>query len=106
MFLFVVLYNHEPEVLLCRSQAEGVYNSKLGVTILGKLFLSLILFSFSVAPSLYRQTAKSPYRQKTHLKVKIVSGDSVAVEDEVVVTSSIVLPNKTLNISVQDEIIL
>ncbi|XP_048592218.1 mannose-1-phosphate guanyltransferase alpha-like isoform X1 [Brassica napus] len=50
-----------------RVQAEGVYNSKLGVTILG---------------------------------------DSVAVEDEVVVTSSIVLPNKTLNVSVQDEIIL
>uniref|UniRef100_A0A1J3GGR5 Mannose-1-phosphate guanyltransferase alpha-B n=1 Tax=Noccaea caerulescens TaxID=107243 RepID=A0A1J3GGR5_NOCCA len=50
-----------------RVQAEGIYNSKLGVTILG---------------------------------------DSVAVEDEVVVTSSIVLPNKTLNISVQDEIIL
>ncbi|CAN6852663.1 unnamed protein product [Brassica oleracea] len=49
------------------TQAEGVYNSKLGVTILG---------------------------------------DSVAVEDEVVVTSSIVLPNKTLNVSVQDEIIL
>nr|VDD64476.1 unnamed protein product [Brassica oleracea] len=49
------------------SRAEGVYNSKLGVTILG---------------------------------------DSVAVEDEVVVTSSIVLPNKTLNVSVQDEIIL
>lgn len=36
----------------------------------------------------------------------MVSGDSVAVEDEVVVTSSIVLPNKTLNVSVQDEIIL
>ncbi|CAF1911223.1 unnamed protein product [Brassica napus] len=53
--------------LLITQQAEGVYNSKLGVTILG---------------------------------------DSVAVEDEVVVTSSIVLPNKTLNVSVQDEIIL
>ncbi|XP_010416348.1 PREDICTED: mannose-1-phosphate guanyltransferase alpha-like [Camelina sativa] len=50
-----------------RVQAEGIYNSKLGVTILG---------------------------------------DSVSVEDEVVVTSSIVLPNKTLNVSVQDEIIL
>jgi len=36
----------------------------------------------------------------------MVTGDSVAVEDEVVVTSSIVLPNKTLNVSVQDEIIL
>nr|VDC88791.1 unnamed protein product [Brassica rapa] len=57
MFVFTLLI----------TQAEGVYNSKLGVTILG---------------------------------------DSVAVEDEVVVTSSIVLPNKTLNVSVQDEIIL
>ncbi|CAN7041093.1 unnamed protein product [Brassica rapa subsp. trilocularis] len=54
-------------ITLLITQAEGVYNSKLGVTILG---------------------------------------DSVAVEDEVVVTSSIVLPNKTLNVSVQDEIIL
>jgi mannose-1-phosphate guanylyltransferase len=30
----------------------------------------------------------------------------VAVEDEVVVVNCIVLPHKTLNISVQDEIIL
>uniref|UniRef100_M4CVC4 Uncharacterized protein n=1 Tax=Brassica campestris TaxID=3711 RepID=M4CVC4_BRACM len=59
LFMFVIT--------LLITQAEGVYNSKLGVTILG---------------------------------------DSVAVEDEVVVTSSIVLPNKTLNVSVQDEIIL
>ncbi|KAH0875912.1 hypothetical protein HID58_073274 [Brassica napus] len=66
-FCLVSLNNHEPGSILCRSQAEGVYNSKLGVTILG---------------------------------------DSVAVEDEVVVISSIVLPNKTLNVSVQDEIIL
>ena len=34
------------------------------------------------------------------------AGEAVTVEDEVVVTSSIVLPNKTLNVSVQDEIIL
>ncbi|XWS51026.1 hypothetical protein CRYUN_Cryun12cG0141100 [Craigia yunnanensis] len=50
-----------------RVQAEGDYNAKLGITILG---------------------------------------EAVAVEDEVVVTNSIVLPNKTLNLSVQDEILL
>ncbi|XP_008812895.2 mannose-1-phosphate guanyltransferase alpha-like isoform X2 [Phoenix dactylifera] len=35
-----------------------------------------------------------------------ILGEAVAVEDEVVVVNSIVLPNKTLNISVQEEIIL
>ncbi|EYU44684.1 hypothetical protein ABFS82_08G016800 [Erythranthe guttata] len=35
-----------------------------------------------------------------------ILGESVIVEDEVVVTNSIVLPNKMLNLSVQDEIIL
>ncbi|KAJ8531078.1 hypothetical protein K7X08_025809 [Anisodus acutangulus] len=50
-----------------RVQAEGDYNSKLGITILG---------------------------------------EAVTVEDEVVVINSIVLPNKTLNLSVQEEIIL
>lgn len=35
-----------------------------------------------------------------------VLGEAVGVEDEVVVTNSIVLPNKTLNVSVQQEIIL
>ncbi|XP_057806317.1 uncharacterized protein LOC131021226 [Salvia miltiorrhiza] len=35
-----------------------------------------------------------------------ILGESVTVEDEVVVTNSIVLPHKTLNVSVQDEIIL
>jgi len=34
------------------------------------------------------------------------SGEAVIVEDEVVVTNSIVLPNKTLNLSVAEEIIL
>ncbi|KAG6469127.1 hypothetical protein ZIOFF_073825 [Zingiber officinale] len=48
-------------------QAEGDYNAKLGITILG---------------------------------------EAVAVEDEVVVVNCIVLPNKTLNVSVQEEIIL
>ncbi|WOK92323.1 mannose-1-phosphate guanyltransferase alpha-like [Canna indica] len=50
-----------------RVQAEGDYNAKLGITILG---------------------------------------EAVAVEDEVVVVNSIVLPNKTLNVSVHEEIIL
>ncbi|KAM7508099.1 hypothetical protein LguiA_018552 [Lonicera macranthoides] len=50
-----------------RVQAEGDYNAKLGITILG---------------------------------------EAVTVEDEVVVINSIVLPNKTLNESVQEEIIL
>ncbi|KAA3459366.1 mannose-1-phosphate guanyltransferase alpha-like isoform X1 [Gossypium australe] len=49
------------------SDADGDYNAKLGITILG---------------------------------------EAVIVEDEVVVINSIVLPNKTLNVSVQDEIIL
>ncbi|CAH9115065.1 unnamed protein product [Cuscuta epithymum] len=35
-----------------------------------------------------------------------ILGESVCVEDEVVVINSIVLPNKTLNVSVQEEIIL
>lgn len=35
-----------------------------------------------------------------------LAGEDVAVEDEVVVVNCIVLPHKTLNISVQDEIIL
>ncbi|URE48083.1 Nucleotidyl transferase [Musa troglodytarum] len=35
-----------------------------------------------------------------------ILGEAVAVEDEVVVINSIILPNKTLNISVQEEIIL
>ncbi|KAA8540872.1 hypothetical protein F0562_024990 [Nyssa sinensis] len=50
-----------------RVQAEGDYNAKLGITILG---------------------------------------EAVTVEDEVVVINSIVLPNKTLNVSVQEEILL
>ncbi|OAY30944.1 mannose-1-phosphate guanyltransferase alpha [Manihot esculenta] len=35
-----------------------------------------------------------------------ILGEAVSVEDEVVVLNSIVLPNKTLNVSVQEEIIL
>lgn len=36
----------------------------------------------------------------------VFAGEAVIVEDEVVVTNSIVLPNKTLNLSVLEEIIL
>ncbi|XP_027358351.1 mannose-1-phosphate guanyltransferase alpha-like isoform X2 [Abrus precatorius] len=50
-----------------RVQADGNYNAKLGITILG---------------------------------------EAVTVEDEVVVINCIVLPNKTLHVSVQEEIIL
>ncbi|XP_030553623.2 LOW QUALITY PROTEIN: mannose-1-phosphate guanyltransferase alpha-like [Rhodamnia argentea] len=50
-----------------RVQADGDYNSKLGITILG---------------------------------------ESVMVEQEVVIINCIVLPNKTLNMNVQDDIIL
>ncbi|KAG6398266.1 hypothetical protein SASPL_139721 [Salvia splendens] len=50
-----------------RVQADGDYDTKLGITILG---------------------------------------ESVTVEDEVVVINSIVLPNKVLNLSMQEEIIL
>ncbi|KZV17234.1 mannose-1-phosphate guanyltransferase alpha [Dorcoceras hygrometricum] len=50
-----------------RVQADGEYNTKFGITILG---------------------------------------EAVSVEDEVVVINSIVLPNKMLNVSVQEEIIL
>ncbi|KAL8132388.1 hypothetical protein AgCh_008037 [Apium graveolens] len=35
-----------------------------------------------------------------------ILGEAVTVEDEIVITNSIVLPNKTLNVSVQEEIIL
>ena len=46
------------------------------------------------------------YRAKRMLLCLSVAGEAVTVEDEVVVVNSIVLPNKTLNISVQEEIIL
>ncbi|KAH1131238.1 hypothetical protein J1N35_002616 [Gossypium stocksii] len=42
---------------------------------------------------------------KAKLGITIL-GEAVTVEDEVVVTNSIVLPHKTLNVSVQDEILL
>ncbi|KAL0385024.1 UNVERIFIED_CONTAM: Mannose-1-phosphate guanyltransferase alpha [Sesamum radiatum] len=43
--------------------------------------------------------------QLTHIHIS-EPGESVTVEDEVVVINSIILPNKTLNVSVQEEIIL
>ncbi|XP_052195611.1 uncharacterized protein LOC127803435 [Diospyros lotus] len=50
-----------------------------------------------------RVQAKGDYNAKLGITIL---GESVTVEDEVVVINSIVLPNKTLNVSVQDEIIL
>ena len=43
---------------------------------------------------------------KSTAVVLVYPGEAVSVEDEVVVINSIVLPNKTLNVSVQEEIIL
>jgi hypothetical protein len=40
------------------------------------------------------------------LIILITIGEAVTVEDEIVVVNSIVLPHKTLNVSVQEEIIL
>lgn len=59
------------------------------------LFYSILLLGF---------TDTGQYNYLVSYGVDI--GESVTVEDEVVVTNSIVLPNKTLNVSVQDEIIL
>lgn len=42
----------------------------------------------------------------TYSDLKTNPGEDVTVEDEVVVINSIVLPHKTLNVSVQEEIIL
>ncbi|KAL5725281.1 mannose-1-phosphate guanylyltransferase [Ranunculus cassubicifolius] len=50
-----------------------------------------------------RIQAKGEYNAKLGITIL---GEAVEVEDEVVVTSCIVLPNNALNISVQDEIIL
>ncbi|KAK6928246.1 Nucleotidyl transferase domain [Dillenia turbinata] len=47
--------------------------------------------------------ATGDYNEKLGITIL---GEAVTVEDEVVVTHSIVLPNKTLNVSVQDEIML
>ncbi|XVE54905.1 hypothetical protein DITRI_Ditri03aG0119500 [Diplodiscus trichospermus] len=50
-----------------------------------------------------RVQARGDYNAKLGITIL---GEAVAVEDEVVVTNSIVLPNKTLNVSVQGEILL
>ncbi|PON47595.1 Nucleotidyl transferase domain containing protein [Parasponia andersonii] len=50
-----------------------------------------------------RVQASGDYNAKLGITIL---GEAVSVEDEVVVINSIVLPNKTLNVSVQDEIIL
>ncbi|PPD90321.1 hypothetical protein GOBAR_DD12723 [Gossypium barbadense] len=77
-------------------QAEGDYKAKLGITILGTLqTLPFVLFF----RFLY---VRQPVN---HIRIS-VTGEAVTVEDEVVVTNSIVLPHKMLNVSVQDEILL
>ncbi|KAB1202421.1 Mannose-1-phosphate guanyltransferase alpha [Morella rubra] len=73
------------------SRAAGDYNSKLGVTILGTVMHSPPLEKKLKFMLLFFYSTK---------------GEAVTVEDEVVVVNSIVLPNKTLNVSVQEEIIL
>ncbi|KAJ8479292.1 hypothetical protein OPV22_023019 [Ensete ventricosum] len=50
-----------------------------------------------------RVQGEGDYNEKLGITIL---GEAVAVEDEVVVINSIILPNKTLNISVQEEIIL
>ncbi|KAK3013869.1 hypothetical protein RJ639_009266 [Escallonia herrerae] len=77
------------------TEAEGDYSSKLGITILG---WPLSVFHLHAQYNFYAHV----------LRIWLVSdaGEAVTVEDEVVVTNSIILPNKTLNLSVQDEIIL
>ncbi|KAI9120611.1 hypothetical protein K1719_007644 [Acacia pycnantha] len=50
-----------------------------------------------------RVQAEGDYSAKLGITIL---GEAVTVEDEAVVTNSIVLPNKTMNVSVQDEIIL
>lgn len=50
-----------------------------------------------------RVQAEGNYKAKLGITIL---GEAVTVEDEVVVIKSIVLPNKTLNVSVQEEIIL
>lgn len=50
-----------------------------------------------------RVQAQGDYKAKLGITIL---GEAVAVEDEVVVTNSIVLPHKTLNVSVLEEIIL
>ncbi|KAJ4848341.1 hypothetical protein Tsubulata_034416 [Turnera subulata] len=54
---------------------------------------------------MFYQLAQAEGDYKAKLGITIL-GEAVNVEDEVVVTKSIVLPNKTLNVSVQEEIIL
>lgn len=63
---------------------------------------------FSVASPLVPVTNHAAFQHHTYLFFSslINSGEAVAVEDEVVVVNCIVLPNKTLNVSVQEEIIL
>ncbi|URE16289.1 mannose-1-phosphate guanyltransferase [Musa troglodytarum] len=68
--------------------------------------VSFILLSLhSHLPLPFLECKQKPGDYNAKLGITIL-GEAVAVEDEVVVVNSIVLPNKTLNVSVQEEIIL
>lgn len=88
-------------------QASGDYNAKFGVTILGT-FLNLICIMWFIYLFIYLswseyETTSTNWEDLVFL---VRPGESVTVEDEVVVVNSIVLPHKTLNVGVQDEILL
>lgn len=83
--------------LLFRIQGEGDHNAKLGITILGKTqtWWFTVCLHTEISDHFISWT-----------DILYDTGEAVDVEDEVVVVNSIVLPNKTLNVSVQEEIIL
>lgn len=88
------------------NQASGDYNAKLGVTILGT-FLNLICILRLIYYCYYGESMKQQsFTKYANLVPLLKPGESVTVEDEVVVVNSIVLPHKTLNVGVQDEILL
>ena len=87
-------------LLLCR-QGEGDYNAKLGITILG-----IYTHTHTSRTFTFLERLMFIIQQFCKHRASEFSGESVAVEDEVVVINSIVLPNKTLSVSVQEEIIL
>lgn len=70
---------------------------------LGLQYLVLSIIFYALPPFLNKELKFTVLQCTDHY---CNAGEAVTVEDEVVVTSSIVLPNKTLNVSVQDEIIL
>ncbi|PKA59879.1 putative mannose-1-phosphate guanylyltransferase 2 [Apostasia shenzhenica] len=90
--LYLAQIRHTSPHLLAESKG-----SRRSATIVGDVYFHP---SAKIHP-----TAKGEGDYNAKLGITIL-GESVAVEDEVVVTNSIVLPNKTLNVSVQEEIIL